>query len=130
MKVTLQPPVGEWPAANQEAPLMKRLCLALASLLAMGTGPAAAKELVPAEPRPRAISVAYADLDLSSQDDAAVLLGRLRLAAARACEVREVRQPGPTLRRAIAACRDAAMSEAVAGIDAPELTRLHAVNRH
>jgi UrcA family protein len=91
----------------------------------MGIGPAAAKEVASAEARPRAISVAYADLDLSRRDDASVLLGRLRLAAARACEVREVRQPGPTLRRAIAACRDEAVTQAVASIDAPELTRLY-----
>lgn len=108
---------------------MKRVCLALASLLAMGIGPAAAKELTSADARPRAISVAYADLDLSRPEDASVLLGRLRLAATRACEVREVRQPGPTLRRAIATCRDAAVTEAVAGIDAPELTRVYASNR-
>jgi UrcA family protein len=77
------------------------------------------------EPRPRAISVAYADLDLSRRDDASIILGRLRLAAARACEVREVRRQGATLRRAIAACREEAVTQAVAGVDASELTRLY-----
>jgi UrcA family protein len=104
---------------------MKRVCLALVSLLAVGVAPATAKELTGAEMRPRAISVAYADLDLSRREDASVLLGRLRLAATRACEVREVRQPGPTLRRAIAACREEAVTQAIASIDAPELTRLY-----
>jgi UrcA family protein len=104
---------------------MKRVCFALASLLAIGVCPAAAKELASADVRPRAISVAYADLDLARRDDAAILLGRLRLAATRACEVREIRQPGPTLRRAVAVCREEAMTAAVASIDAPELTRLY-----
>jgi UrcA family protein len=109
---------------------MKRFCFAAAFLMAMSAGVAAAEEVVGrTAAAPRVVPVRSSDLDLTRSEDAAVMLGRLRTAATRACRVDEVRQQGPALRRAISTCREAAMAEAVAGIDAPELSRLYEPQR-
>lgn len=79
--------------------------------------------------RARATPVSYADLDLSQPEDAATLLQRLRNAAAASCEQNAAAQGNPRLERAIAQCRDEALSSAVAQLDQPELTRLHASRR-
>jgi len=74
---------------------------------------------------PRAVPVAYQDLDLRQSQDAATMLSRLRTATARACEMRELAQPGPTARRAIRACRDDALETAIRELNEPEVTRQH-----
>ncbi|MEZ5994308.1 MAG: UrcA family protein [Hyphomonadaceae bacterium] len=74
----------------------------------------------------QAISVNYEDLDLNRTEDAASLLSRLRYAAMRACEVDAMQRPGPAARRAINECRNAALEQAVADANEPELARLYA----
>jgi UrcA family protein len=104
--------------------------LILAAAMALTAFPAAADEIRAADSsHARAVSVRYADLDLSRTEDAEALLSRLTFATTRACAVDETARPNSSARRAAAACREAALSEAVARLDAPELTRLYADRR-
>jgi UrcA family protein len=107
---------------------MKRLVVAAVMALAMGSGAAAFADEGRADDA-RAVPVRYADLNLSQSDDAATLLERLRLATTRACEVREVAHPVARTQRGIEACRQAALAEAVAKLDAPMVTQLYADQR-
>lgn len=93
-----------------------------AALLA---APAYAERAPESAEAPRAVSVQYADLDLSQTDDSQTLLGRLRAAATRACEPTVLVRPGAGMRRAIRRCEGEAMNMAVAQIDAPVVTRLY-----
>lgn len=77
----------------------------------------------------RAVPVSYADLDLSQEADAQTLLRRLRQAANAACESHLAASSNARLTRAIAQCREDALTYAVARLDHPELTRLHRAER-
>jgi UrcA family protein len=72
--------------------------------------------------------VTYADLDLSRQADAQILLGRIKKAAYRACGGDPRRHPSYTLlsRRVEMAykdCREDAIARAIDSIDAPVLAQ-------
>jgi UrcA family protein len=75
--------------------------------------------------RARAVPVRFSDLDPTESADAAALLRRLHLAAQRACAIDELQQPGPSARRAIAACERDAVAISVARLGRPEVMRLH-----
>ena len=76
-----------------------------------------------------AVPVSYADLDLTQEADAQMLLRRLRHAASAACESQVAASGNARLARAIDRCRSDALEYAVARLDHPELTRLHAAER-
>lgn len=107
---------------------MKRIMLAAALFLAAGVATAAAEDAVQ-DADSRAVPVNFADLDLDRSADAASLLSRLRYATMRACDVDELSRLSPSTRRAVEACRNEALAEAVAKIDNPELTRIYASER-
>lgn len=108
--------------------MLKKLIVLGFSVAALLATPALAQSPQD-DSRGRAMPVSYADLDLSQPEDAATLLQRLRTAAAASCEQNAAAQGNARLERAIAQCRDEALNSAVAQLDQPELTRLHAARR-
>lgn len=72
-----------------------------------------------------AVTVRQDGLNLDTDADAAVMLTRLRTASMRACDMPEIDQPGPALRRAIAQCRADAVARAVQELDAPRVTQAY-----
>ncbi|MDX2238406.1 MAG: UrcA family protein [Hyphomonadaceae bacterium] len=72
-----------------------------------------------------AVTVRQDGLNLDTDADAAVMLTRLRSASMRACDMPEIDQPGPALRRAIAQCRADAVARAVQELDAPRVTQAY-----
>lgn len=105
---------------------MKRVVLSALAVLALG-GVAAADELRVSGDGVRTVPVQYADLNLDAREDAASMFSRLRYATLRACESSElVANPNATERREARQCRQAALQQAVAELDAPEVTRLFA----
>lgn len=103
---------------------MKRILLtAAASFAAFAlTAPASASG---ARPDPQEVSVHYGDLDLAKPAGAEAMLNRLERAAERACGGE------PDLRalyaqRLFNRCVDDALNQAVARLDAPLVTSLHA----
>ncbi|WP_129643136.1 UrcA family protein [Peristeroidobacter agariperforans] len=102
---------------------------ASAALLLLAVNPAAqAWQSSPEKQMVRTERVTYADLDLSRQADAQVLLGRIKKAAYRACGGDPRRHPTYTLtpRRtemAFKDCREDAIARAIGSIDAPVLSQ-------
>lgn len=98
----------------------------LAAALALGLGATAYAEPGGARHEDaHAVSVQHAQLDLAQREDAALLLSRVRLAAARACDVPYVSRPDARLRQAIAECRADAVANTVERLNQPELTRVY-----
>jgi UrcA family protein len=103
---------------------MKTVISTTLALLVLG-GPSLAAARSP-RPAPT-VSVAYADLDLNQAKDAAIMLKRIRRAAADVC------REGPshagndveTVER-IDACYRKALADAVAGLNAPRVTEAFA----
>jgi UrcA family protein len=108
--------------------MLKSLIVAGFSAAALLASPALAQSMESEAPA-RAVPVSYADLDLSQTADAQTLLQRLRYAATAACEQNAAAQGNARLERAIEQCRTEALDSAVAQLDQPELTRLHAARR-
>lgn len=105
---------------------MSRTALsALAGLVALGLAGIAAAEERPLAPTERVAPVRQNDLDLTSERDASIMLQRLRRAAGSVCDAPELTNPTPATRRAMAACREEALNEAVRLLAAPRVTRLH-----
>ena len=108
---------------------MKRLLgPASAALLFLAVNPAQAWQSSPERQLIRTERVTYADLDLSRQADARILLGRIKKAAFRACGGDPRRHPTYTLmpRRtemAFKDCREDAIARAIGSIDAPVLSQ-------
>lgn len=108
---------------------MKRLLgPASAALLFLAVNPAHAWQSPPEKQLVRTERVTYADLDLSRQADAQILLGRIKKAAFRACGGDPRRHPAYTLlpRRtemAFKDCREDAIARAIDSIDAPVLAQ-------
>lgn len=98
---------------------------ALVCLAALGLAGAATAEERTAAATARVAPVRQADLDLSSERDAKIMLQRLRRAAGAVCDAPQLTNPSPATRRAMAACREEAHGEAVRLLDAPMVTRLH-----
>ncbi len=71
------------------------------------------------------VSVRHADLDLTSQRGAEIMMARLKRAASNVCGEAEAENPSGALRREMAACKEAALSEAVATLDAARVTELY-----
>lgn len=71
---------------------------------------------------PKSLTVQFADLDLSKPEGAATLFGRMRSAAQNVCRAH---QGGTTLRdkQSHEACVEFALSNAVAKVDRPVLTK-------
>jgi len=105
--------------------MIKHLIIAGFSAAALFAAPALAQTGSEA----RAVPVSYADLDLTRTGDAQTLLNRLRYAAAASCTQIAAAQGNTRLNRAITQCSDEALDTAVAQIDRPELSRLHAAQR-
>ena len=99
------------------------LLLALAALAcALGTAPVSA---TPSAEGGRSVTVSYADINLSSPAGATVLYGRINRAASLFCGAGP--NPADLGRRVIwRACVDGAVANAVANVDSPRLTALHA----
>lgn len=91
--------------------------------LALLSAPAVAEPIVDAP-----IVVRYVDLDISREDDAGILLSRLDRAAERFCEEPLMSQARHA-RTAVRACRNLAVSKAVARVNAPMLTEVYARSR-
>ena len=64
----------------------------------------------------------YADLNLESEADAAILLGRIESAARKVCGVKQMLIP-MELKSPLHACVEDATARAVADVNAPKLTR-------
>lgn len=73
---------------------------------------------------PQQIVVQYADLDLSSQEDAGKLYARLQRASRYVCREFEGREPAKIRLRH--KCYDEALTSAVASVDHAVLTAMHA----
>jgi UrcA family protein len=73
---------------------------------------------------PEKIVVRYADLDLSSQQDAKKLYARLQRASQHVCREFEGREPARARLRQ--QCYDEALTSAVADVDHAMLTAMHA----
>jgi len=78
-------------------------------------------------PSPPTVSVAYADLDLANRSDAALMLKRIRHAAADVCTRGPafVGNDADTIRR-IDDCFRQSVARAVAGLNAPLVSRAYA----
>lgn len=98
---------------------------ALVCLAALGLAGAATAEERAAAAAERVAPVRQADLDLSSERDATIMLERLRRAAGAVCDAPQLTNPSPATRRAMAACREEALNEAIRLLAAPMVTRLH-----
>lgn len=99
---------------------------AAAASLFLVVNPAQAWQPSPEKQLVRTERVTYADLDLSRQADARILLDRIKKAAYRACGGDPRRHPAHTLmpRRtemAFKDCREDAVARAIDSIDAPVL---------
>ncbi|MDZ4776735.1 MAG: UrcA family protein [Alphaproteobacteria bacterium] len=106
--------------------MIRTALIALASLAVVGlAGTAAADERVGSAPAERVAPVRQNDLDLSSERGASIMLQRLRRAADAVCDAPELYNPTAATRRAMAACRNEALNEAVRLLAAPAVTRLH-----
>lgn len=99
---------------------MKRFAAAFAAVLALSTVPAAQAD----EPV-QAARVQTVRFDMADQADVAALYGRIRTAAARVCETRSVVPPSRAEREADLACREEAVTRAVARANSPALMQLH-----
>jgi UrcA family protein len=107
---------------------MKTLLTAAALLVAMAAPAFAREGAAPAEPASTempALSIRHGDLDLASERGAALMLGRLKRAVADVCAAPGIDRPTPALRREMAACRSAALSDAVEALNAPAVTQLY-----
>lgn len=104
---------------------MKMIISAMFLVAALSASPATADEMQ-SRGEGRAIVVQHQDLDLAERGDAAIMLRRIEWAARRACEVPEVSRPRPELRRAIEACREEAVAEAVASLRSLTMDRAYA----
>lgn len=104
---------------------MKTLLTAVA-LIAFAA-PALAREGAPegAASGTPVLSVRHADLDLSSDRGAERMLARLKRAVSEVCSVEGVERPSPALKRQIAACKQAALSDAVDALGATRVTTLY-----
>jgi UrcA family protein len=102
---------------------MKKAAVAVGLAVILSASAFADPWVAPAERH--AVPVTYQDLDLSSAEDAAILIARLHSATQRACELRQLSHQGPTARRAVRACRDDALQVAIQRINEPEVTRLY-----
>ncbi len=94
------------------------MIVAIAVSLAAGVAPALA-----ASPG-TAVPVAYGDLDLGNQADAAVLLGRLRHAAMQACGASDFSVPDYRWAVARSACFRHSLERAVQTVGSPTLSEL------
>lgn len=100
----------------------KKIAPHLMSIAALA---AALVQSAQAEPIVSERAVAYADLDLTQQSDAREVVRRVRWAAFRACGgVSEIWATGRD-RTQLKRCSAAAVAEAVAALDAPEVQRAH-----
>jgi UrcA family protein len=75
----------------------------------------------------KAVKVAFADVDLSTAQGAAVLLDRIDAAARMICGERAGRTMDEARAKIFATCRTRAVHYAVKDVDAPQLTQLTAV---
>lgn len=100
---------------------LSRSLRVLAALACAVSAPSAIAASVHDEPE--AMTVSYADLDLSNEEGAEALYRRIRSAARTVCDVsvsRDLREI-----RLARDCYDAAVTEAVATLDTPLVTALH-----
>ncbi len=104
---------------------MIRASLAALVLLCAAGAPACAEEAAQAGEPARAASVRQNDLDLTTDRGAGIMLQRLHHAANAVCDAPEINRPSPATRRAMEACRQDALAEAVQLLDAPAVTRLY-----
>jgi UrcA family protein len=88
-------------------------------------GVASADPVVQVTDGERAIPVRYADLNLSSNEDARAMLSRLRYAAYSVCDPNQIERQAPEYRRQERACRNAALEDALLRLDAREVTAMH-----
>jgi UrcA family protein len=73
------------------------------------------------------VSVAYADLNITTQDGAQILYDRMRIAAESACDVKSIRELGELKRvRESKRCYNELLNDLVTKADSYQLTRLHA----
>jgi UrcA family protein len=79
-----------------------------------------------AQTETQSVVVNYADLDIRSDAGAASMLARLRAAAAAVCAPWNQGQKGVDSHLRFVACRDTALSQSVASLDAPRVTALYA----
>ena len=98
--------------------------LVLSAVAAFGTSAANADPTVTV----RSEVVSYGDLRLISSVGAAVLYGRIRAAAERACGVSVDRRPVGNETR-LRACVNEAVANAVATVSEPQLTQYHDMKR-
>ena len=77
-----------------------------------------------AQPRVKAQTVSFADLDLSKAAGAQTLYKRIKVAARKVCGPAD-RYTYPTPSRAFSKCVEAAIADAVTQVDRPSLTALH-----
>jgi UrcA family protein len=106
---------------------MKKIAFACAALLAGSlSGMAHASTTIRSVPQQ---VVSYADLNLESATDAAILFGRIEVAARNVCGLH--RGPMPLeLKTHLEACAAAATARAVNDVNAPLLTRSQIVVRN
>lgn len=105
---------------------MKRFAVSIAALLALGAvAPAAMAE----DYGVQAAQVQTADLNLADQADVTTLLGRIGVAANRACEPDAAYRPSTVERRAVRVCREQAVARTVEQINAPALTQMYLERR-
>ena len=102
---------------------MNRLFVALAIAGAVAAVVPAAAEPFVAGASVREWTVRHADLDLSSDRDAGIMLQRLLRASALVCAMPELERPSYVARRAMAACEAETLAEAVRDLNAPAVTR-------
>lgn len=104
--------------------------LALAAAVALGTASAAAHA---GDYIRQQVSVSYSDLDVSTATGATALLARIDMAAVKACGGKPFFQPlyssiPDAVTREYLTCHARAVSDAVASVGSPVLTRIYAQN--
>jgi UrcA family protein len=107
--------------------MFNRYALALAATIAVAAGAEIADGAESSRVRVGSVTVAYGDLDLSSEADARVMLKRLEHAARRACGGNPQMHPAHSLmprrvNQVYRECRAEAVARAVAHVNEPVLS--------
>lgn len=102
---------------------MNRLSVAVIAVALLASPAAAEPFVVGAQAREWTIS--HADLDLTRDRDADIMLARLQRAAEIVCALPELDRPSLAARRAVAACEAETLAEAVRRLDAPLVRQRH-----